>query len=121
MWPKKECTQDNPKSHSALEVNRQKQVLRPHPLSKTVLSCIVYCLYIHVLVVSARIQQRRHLGGIKNVFKPRIELGTSSVLDWRDNQLHYLNTESQSPIFVYINSARCCSSGYRRPHAEAIG
>ena len=26
------------------------------------------------------------------VFKPRIELGTSSVLDWRDNQLHYLNT-----------------------------
>ena len=82
MWPKKECTQDNPKSHSALEVNRQKQVLRPHPLSKTVLSCIVYCLYIHVLVVSARIQQRRHLGGIKNVLKSRIELGTCVITNY---------------------------------------
>ena len=26
------------------------------------------------------------------LFEPRIELGTFSVLDWRDNQLHHPNT-----------------------------
>ena len=28
----------------------------------------------------------------KKVFEARIELATSSVLDWRDNQLHHPNT-----------------------------
>ena len=29
-----------------------------------------------------------------NIFEPRIELGTFSVLDWRDNQLHHPNIDT---------------------------
>ena len=31
----------------------------------------------------------------KNLFEARIELATSSVLDWRDNQLHHPNSDEK--------------------------
>ena len=39
-----------------------------------------------LLVVSRKKKKK------KKVFEARIELATSSVLDWRDNQLHHPNT-----------------------------
>ena len=134
-------------------------VLRPHYLNKTVQnSCaILYCLHIHALTTLTKpfwvalfctactftrqeilfvwyhkhiFKPRIELGtsGVldwrdnqlfgwyhKHIFKPRIELGTSSVLDWRDNQLHYLNTESESPIFAYIFQLRATGDHVQEP------
>ena len=43
----------------------------------------------------------KHYFPKQNIFEARIELATSSVLDWRDNQLHHPNSSSDGKIRFY--------------------